>query len=81
MTHQIGIYDHLTGEQSTREMTADELSIYEAEAAEYLAAKSKAEEEKQAAKEALLSSLKITEEQAIILGLISPPFSPIETGI
>jgi hypothetical protein len=76
MTQQIGIYDHETGEQSTREMTSAELADYEAALTELLAAKAVKAAELQSAKEALLSSLGITEQQAIVLGLIQAPVVP-----
>jgi hypothetical protein len=76
MTHVIGIYDHETGEQATREMTTAELADYEAALTELLATKTAKEAELQSAKEALLSSLAITEEQAIVLGLIQAPVLP-----
>jgi len=74
MTYKIGIYDHATGEQSTREMTAEEVADYEAAISEKALAKAAKEAELKAAKEALLSSLGISEEQAIVLGLIKPAF-------
>ena len=76
MTQQIGFYDHETGEQSTREMTKAELADYKAALTEHLANKAAKTAELQSAKEALLSSLNITEEQAIVLGLIQPPALP-----
>jgi hypothetical protein len=80
MTLQIGIYDHTTGEQLTRDMTSQELSAYQAELEKRASDKAARAAKKQEAKEALLSSLGITEEQAIILGLIQPPFVAKETG-
>jgi hypothetical protein len=70
MTHQIGIYDHATGEQTTREMTTAEAAAYDKEVADRAAAKATALAEKKAAKDALLTSLGITEAHAITLGLI-----------
>jgi hypothetical protein len=80
MTTFIGIYDHKTGEQSTREMTSQELAAYQTEIAENAANKAAKEAEKQSAKEALLASINITEAQAITLGLIPTPTLPRENG-
>ena len=72
MTHQIGIYDHTTGEQTTRDMTTAEAAAYNKEVSDRAAAKAIALAEKESAKAALLESLGITEAQAITLGLIQP---------
>jgi hypothetical protein len=72
MTHQIGIYDHATGQQTTREMTSDESAAYEKEVSDRIEAKAIALAEKELAKTALLQSLGITEAQAITLGLVQP---------
>jgi hypothetical protein len=72
MTHQIGIYDHATGQQTTREMTTDESTAYEKEVSDRIEAKAIALAEKESAKAALLQSLGITEAQAITLGLVQP---------
>jgi hypothetical protein len=72
MTHQIGIYDHATGQQTTREMTTDESAAYEKEVSDRIEAKAIALAEKESAKAALLQSLGITEAQAITLGLVQP---------
>lgn len=72
MTLKIGTYDHSTGKQTTREMTIEETTIYEAELAALANAKAAKEAEKLAAKEALLANLGITEQQAVVLGLIQP---------
>jgi outer membrane protein TolC len=81
MTIQIGIYDHITGQQTTREMTSEELSAHKTEIAKHAADKAAKEAEKQAAKEALLTTLGITEQQAIIVGLIQAPILPKETTL
>jgi hypothetical protein len=80
MTFKIGTYDHNTGEQVTREMTSEESASYEAELAQRLSEKTAKEAEKQAAKEALLANLGITEQQAIVLGLIQAPKVLRENG-
>jgi hypothetical protein len=72
MTHQIGIYDHTTGEQTTREMTTAEAAVYDKEVSDRAAAKAALIAEKETAKAALLQSLGITEAQAITLGLVQP---------
>lgn len=66
----IGIYDHNTGQQITRDMTAEELAEYE------LGVNTQSEREaaELALKEerlAILSSLGLTEDQAKVLGLIT----------
>lgn len=77
MTKQIGIYDHTTGKNTVREMTSAEIATYEAEATERAATKAAILAEKEAAKTALLSSLGITEAQAITLGLLPAASNPI----
>lgn len=77
MTNQIGIYDHSTGENIVREMTAEEIATYKAEATERAAAKAAILAEKETAKTALLSSLGITEAQAVTLGLLPSGSNPI----
>ena len=70
MTLEIGIYDHSTGEQTTREMTKAEADDY----AQGAIAKAEREAAQVAAKQdklAILEGLGITEEQAITLGLIA----------
>jgi len=70
MTLKIGIYDHSTGEQTTREMTKAEADEY----AQGIIAKTEREAAAAKAKEdklAILAGLGITEEQAITLGLIA----------
>ena len=69
MTHQIGIYDHTTGEQSTREMTADEVANFEAGK---LAKQERENAKAQVLSDKLtiLSELGLTKAQAIILGLL-----------
>ena len=73
MRNQIGIYNHSTGENTVREMTSAEVAAYEAEATERATIKAAALAEKETAKAALLSSLGITESQAISLGLLAAP--------
>ena len=80
MTNLIGIYDHTTGKQVSRDMTQEEEAIHNAEIAKILNDKAAAKAAKEEAKTALLTALGITEEQAIILGLIEPPFVARETG-
>ena len=70
MTLEIGIYNHTTGEQSTREMTQEELANHQAEIAKNANTKATKAAEKEQAKEALLATLGITEQQAIVLGLL-----------
>ena len=72
MTQAIGIYDHESGQQIIRDMTTDELSKHQEETVKYLASRAKVESENQEAKEALLSTLNITEKQAVTLGLLKP---------
>jgi len=70
MTEQIGIYEHSTGEQIIREMTAEEQAQRDAEVAAWLAAKeakAQAETEAAAKRQALLDKLGITEEEAKLL--------------
>ncbi|MFM7858393.1 MAG: hypothetical protein ACKO96_42355, partial [Flammeovirgaceae bacterium] len=45
MTPKIGIYNHLTGEDNIREMTADELAEFEQQSAAYLTEKTAKETE------------------------------------
>ena len=80
MTFKIGTYDHTTGEQVTREMTSAESTTYEAELAQRSSEKAAKEAEKKAAKEVLLATLGITEQQAIVLGLIQAPKVLRENG-
>jgi nicotinic acid phosphoribosyltransferase len=66
----IGVYDHNTGEQITRDMTAEELAEYELGVNTHLereAAELTLKEERLA----ILASLGLTEEQAKVLGLIA----------
>lgn len=66
----IVIHDAATGETVTREMTDDEYAQYEADQAAYAAAKAAEEAEaaaKQAARDALLARLGITEDEARLL--------------
>ena len=70
MTNQIGIYNHLTGENSVRDMTKEELADRNAEIAANLKTKSllKAEAEAKAvAKSALIKRLGMTEDEARLL--------------
>jgi hypothetical protein len=72
MTHKISIADALTGETIEREMTADELAIYEADTARRLKiyqAAEKANAEKAAIKAEVLAKLGLTAEEAQALGL------------
>ena len=69
MTLEIGIYDHSTGEQTTREMTQAEADEY-AQGAIAKAEREAAEATAKQDKLAILASLGLTEEQAITLGLI-----------
>ena len=70
----IQTYNHLTGEEEMREMNASELAEYN-DLIER-AAERKAEEkaQREAAESALLSSLGITKEQAVVLGLLQPDY-------
>lgn len=75
MTHLIGIYDHNTGEQIEREMTAEELAQREAEVSAWQAeqqAKAQAEAEtatKRSAALAKLAALGLTSDDLKALGL------------
>jgi hypothetical protein len=77
MTNQIGIYDHSTGKNTVREMTSAEIEAYAKEATERAAVKANALAEKETTKTALLTSLGITEAQAITFGLLAAPSVPI----
>lgn len=70
MTYKISIADALTGETIEREMTADEVLVYEAEVAKRLEkyeATEQAKIDNAAAKAALLDRLGITAEEAKLL--------------
>jgi hypothetical protein len=69
---KIGIYNHETGEQEVRDMTAEELAELEAE---QVIAEAKAAEREAAliAKNAILDRLGLTESEAQLLGLIPTP--------
>lgn len=70
MNDQIGIYDHLTGELTTREMTDQEQADRNAEIEAAQAAKDQAiidAETKAESKLALLEKLGITEDEAKLL--------------
>jgi hypothetical protein len=69
MTYQIGIYDHATGEQLTRDMTAEEIADFEAGKINKQT-REKAEAQAKTDKLAILSDLGLTETQAIVLGLL-----------
>lgn len=67
---KIGIYNHLTGEDIVRDMTAEEIAQYEAEkeAENSRKAEIKSETEaKESARQALLDKLGITQEEAQLL--------------
>ena len=63
---KIELYDHATGQQITRDMTADELATNDAMLAENKA-RLKAEADKAKAKAALLDRLGITADEAALL--------------
>jgi hypothetical protein len=65
-TPQKTVHDIATGETVTRDMTADELNAYQKMQAEVEATK-QAQTVKQAAREALLTKLGITEQEAQLL--------------
>lgn len=74
MTLEIGIYNHTTGEQTVREMTADEIAELEATNAAVAAREAEIQAEKEAeaeakatAKAALLTKLGITADEAALL--------------
>lgn len=72
MTNLIGIYDHNTGEQIIREMTAEEQAEREKEVADYLAAKEadlKAKADAKAIAEAKLEALGLSADDLKALGL------------
>lgn len=67
---QIGIYNHITGENIVRDATDEEIAAIEAERAEIDAIKAEAvakAEADAAAKQALLDRLGITAEEAALL--------------
>lgn len=70
---QIGIYDHITGENVVRDATDEEALAIEAERAEVLAMKAEALAKKEAdaiAKKVIFDRLGLTEEEAaLVLGL------------
>ena len=70
MTLEIGIYNHLTGEQTTREMTKAEATEF-AKGAIAQSAREAAEAKTKEDKLAILLGLGISQEQAILLGLIA----------
>lgn len=70
----IQTYNHLTGEEEIREMNAAELAEYNEMITEIATKKAEELREKQEAEAALLTSLKITREQAITLKLIQPDY-------
>jgi len=70
MALEIGIYDHLTGKQTTREMTQAEADEH-AQGALVQAERESAEAKTKEDKLAILAGLGITKEQAITLGLIA----------
>jgi hypothetical protein len=70
MADLIKIYDHATGEEIEREMTAAEQAIRDKEVSDWLAARAIKDAEKAtkaADKAALLERLGITEEEAALL--------------
>ena len=69
MTHQIGIYDHNTGEQIVRDMTPDEIANFEQGALEKQNREAEAAQAK-ADRLEILAGLGLTEAQAILLGLM-----------
>jgi hypothetical protein len=73
---KIGIYNHETGEQEVRDMNEAELAQFEAEIAASAEKKAVAEA-KEAAKNAILERLGITEDEAKILGIIADKSLPI----
>ena len=73
---KIGIYNHKTGEQEVRDMNEAELAQFEAEIAASAEKKAVAEA-KEAAKNAILERLGITEDEAKILGIIADKSLPI----
>ena len=71
---KIGITDVATGETEVRDMTTAELAEYNSLITDVQTRKANAKAEKEAAEIALLASLKITREQAIVLGLIQADY-------
>jgi hypothetical protein len=71
---KIGITDVATGEAEVRDMTAAELAEYNSLVNEINTQKAKTQADKEAAESALLTSLGITREQAITLGLIQADY-------
>ena len=70
MTHNITLFDAITGETIEREMTADEIAAHKAgelETAEFRKADELAKAEKQTNRQALLTKLGITAEEAALL--------------
>lgn len=70
MTLQIGIYNHSSGEQTTREMTKSEAAEF-AKGAIVQSSREAAETKAKEDKLAILLGLGISQEQAIILGLVA----------
>jgi hypothetical protein len=71
---KIGITDITTGESEVRDMTASELGEYNALINDVKTRKATLKAEKEAAEAALITSLGITREQAITLGLIQADY-------
>ena len=71
---KIGITDVATGESEVRDMTTAESAEYKALVDNIKTQKAKIQAEKTAAETALLSSLGITKDQAITLGLIQAEY-------
>ena len=71
---KVKTYNHLTGEEEIREMNAEELAEYNEMVEEIATKKAKEKIERQEAEAALLDSLGITKQQAIILGLLQPDY-------
>jgi hypothetical protein len=78
---KIGITDIATGETEVRDMNSDELAEYNALVNDVQTQKATLKADKEAAESALLTSLGITREQAITLGLIQADYvKPILTN-
>jgi hypothetical protein len=69
MSNLIGTYDHTTGENTTREMTEEEIAAFEEQKAETLARKEEADKKELARASALskLIDLGLTEEEIAAL--------------
>ncbi len=71
---KIGILDVVNGTNEVRDMTKNELADYQATIDDVNTRKAELKAQKEAAEAALLGSLGITKQQAIVLGLLQPDY-------